>query len=528
MKSMKSYLLLFLLFISVFVFTAGGRVASSDETAFFLEAQSVVESGTMAIPEGIVDNGAHGRDGRFYVGGGIGFTGVALPFYLLGKLAVNVLPIPETYSVFVLKGFFSLTNQFLCAALGILFFSFCRKLKYSDKLAFFLTSAFLFSTNLFPYAKSAMREPLITLCLLGTVYSLWLFKARRENKFLYYAGASFFYLLITKWSFIVLLPCLAWYWIVIFDDTCFADSKNIFRKLRNMCLQKMFLHQTIIILSWLAAAAVVTGIYNWIQFGSACASGYTQRPQPFTNPLWVGIYGLLFSSGKSFFLYAPVTVLVFWSATAFYRQYKNEMILFIMIFLVMLIFHAKYFAWAGDGSWGPRYLIPVIPYFIIPLGILFQNTLEQRKKIYKLAAILLSAAGLIIQLGGCSIYLGSYLRFIGEYPFRNSFSDPEFMHRSHFIPNYSPVVGHWKLLVLAVEKHVQGDIGPITIADAQQRIPISEADRPKLVYLIDYWFMYAYYAGIRTIWILFSMSAGLAAVIYLGRKNYTRFCKNGN
>jgi hypothetical protein len=527
-NSMKSYFLLFFFFLSVFLFTAGGRVASSDENAFFLEARSLVEHGTLAIPEGIVNNGAYGPDGRFYVGAGIGFGIVAAPFLLLGEGILKIVPVEESYRILILKGFFSLTNQFLCAGLGALFFLFCRQCNYSKKLSFFLTGAFLFSTNLFPYAKSAMREPLITLCLLAAVYYLWQFRMFRQTRSLHRAGFTIAFLLITKWSFVILLPCVGLYFMMIFDDRLFSKAADFWRDIKKILTNMDFWKQASFLSVWILGAFIITGVYNYSQFGNVFSSGYTERPQPFTNPFWVGIYGLLFSSGKSFFLYAPMTFLIFWSGRRFYLEHVKETLFFLSIFLVMLVFHAKYFAWAGDGSWGPRYLIPTIPLFLIAVGAAFQKTVEETKKIYKLVAVTLAIAGFVIQLGGVSIYLGSYLRYIGEFPFTRSFSDPEFMYQSHFVPNYSPVVGHWELLFKAIEKHARGEIGELRIADTQQRIPLAESDRSKVVYLIDYWFMYAYYAGVKSVWILMAVGVLGIGAGFLGWKNYRNFLQKEN
>lgn len=514
----RTYVILFLFLLSVFILTAGGRVASSDETAFFLETQSLVEHGTLAIPDSIVSNASYGKDGRLYVGGGIGYTLMSVPFYTVGKWCVTLLPIPEAYQTFILKGFFSLANQFICALIGLLFFVFCRRLGYSAKGSFFLTAALLFSTNLFPYAKSSMREPLLTLCLLGAAYGLFVFKTERQNKYLHLAGLALFYLLNTKISFIIVLPLFAIYFILIY-----SPEPYMFRNMAPLFRNRVFWKDGSVLIVWIAAAGVVIGLINYAQFGSVFSSGYTGKPQPFNNPLGRGLFGLLLSPGKSFFIYAPITILIFWAAVKWYRRFPKEALFFGMLFMVMLFLHAKYFAWAGDGSWGSRYLIPMIPFFVLPVGLLFQNSLEQRKKLYKFAALSLCGIGIIIQLGGTSVYLGSYLRYIGEYPYTKDFSDPEFLHKSRYEPAYSPVIGHWRLFGVSIQKHLNGEVGTIEITDSQKRIPLS--DPKSVTYLIDYWFMYMFYAGMKPVWILLMMGFNFLAVTATGFGVYKIFVK---
>ncbi len=512
---------LYVFFLSAFLLTAGGRIASSDETAFFLETQSLVEHGTLAIPDSIVSNGSYGKDGRFYVGGGLGYTLLSVPFYAAGKAAVHVLPIPEAYRTFILKGSLSLTNQFVCALIGVLFFAFARRLGYSSRLSFFLTAALLFSTNLFPYAKSSMREPLITLCLLAAAYGLFVFKTERKKRYLHLAGWALFYLLNTKISFLIILPVFAVYFIMIWDRGVFRTHGM--RGVGRLFANPSFWRDGMILIVWIVAAGVVIVVYNYAQFGDIFSSGYTHKPQPFNYPLWRGLYGLLLSPGKSFFLYAPMTLMIFAAAVPWSRKFPGEAVLAGLLTLVMLILHAKYFAWAGDGSWGPRYLIPLIPFLILPAGEVIQNSLEQRKKIVKFAAIFLSAVGLVIQIGGLSVYLGSYLRYIGEYPYTRDFSDPEFLYKSRYIPSYSPVVGHWKLLGLSVQKHLDGEIGNLRITDSQQRIPISDPNA--VINLIDYWFMYLYYAGIKTFWIMLLLTINILLAAGTGYWAFRKYAK---
>lgn len=166
---------------------------------------------------------------------------------------------------------------------------------------------------------------------------------------------------------------------------------------------------------------------------------------------------------------------------------------------------------------------PNDPFFILPIGAVFQNSLEQRKKLYKFAALLLCGTGLLVQLGGTSVYLGSYLRYIGEYPYTKDFSDPEFLYKSRYEPAYSPVVGHWKLLGVSVQKHLTGEMGKIEITDSQDRIPFSDPNI--VIYFIDYWFMYMLYAGIKTVWIAVMVGFNLTAVALTGFGVYKLFVK---
>ncbi len=480
---------LFWMTVSVCLLFAGGRIASSDENVFFLETRSIVEHGTLAIPEGIVDNGVRGADGRYYVGAGIGYTLLSIPFYLLGKLLTAFVASDSPFIILILKGAFSLTNQFLVGFLSVMIYGFARSMGFSKRTGFVLTVVVLFTTNIFPYTKSAMRDIAVILCVVGSFRALFEYKQSGRNRDIHIAGAWLAWMLTLKISFVILIPCVALYVVLLRTDTTNGFS-NFLSQIRAGVRHQA--HALSILSMWIAIGLGTVAIYQWMIFGNPFASGYSERnAASFSTPLFVGLYGLLLSSGKSFFLYAPVTILFFVAARRFRERFRQEFIFIVSMSLVMVVFHAKFFSWAADGSWGPRYLLPLIPLLVFPIGLLLDQ------KLYRRWFVVLAILGGVIQLGGSAVYLGSYLRHIGEFPFTREFTDPEFMYKSHFVPNFSPVVGHWDLLLESLQVHRNGGMDHFQIASGDARLPVADADRERLVYIIDFWFMYAYYAGLR-------------------------------
>jgi len=98
--------------------------------------------------------------------------------------------------------------------------------------------------------------------------------------------------------------------------------------------------------------------YNHHRFGSILADGHSQDPAIALDMYSRGIPGLLFSSGKGLFWYAPLTVLAifycgdwrFWSP-----------------FVFSLVIHGFLHDWTGGTGWGPRFLFPVLPVLFMPL-----------------------------------------------------------------------------------------------------------------------------------------------------------------
>lgn len=82
--------------------------------------------------------------------------------------------------------------------------------------------------------------------------------------------------------------------------------------------------------------------------------------------LWVGITGLLFSPGKSLFVYAPLLVLSVATFPKFWRKYRAEAVLVLFVAGGSLMLHAKMRSWYGSWGWGPRLFVPILPLLCIP------------------------------------------------------------------------------------------------------------------------------------------------------------------
>jgi len=478
MRRTNSFLFLFVVLLNITF--SGGRLASSDELAVYLTIESLVERGELSIDPELVKSGIYGRDGKFYYGAGIAQPVLSIPFYIVGDFATNIAGLAEPLKTLAIKGTLSVFNQFFAGLIAVVVFAFCVKLGYSKRLSLFLALGLLFSTNLFPYFKSFMREPQLLFYLLASAYYLYSFKLEKNSRFVLYAGIFCAIGLLTRLTSVVSIPPLFLYLIAVLLVGRSSESIP----------WSEILKKSLIFGAPIAVAVGVNAFINYLQFGGPGTMPYAKAE--FTTPLFVGIYGLLFSSGKSFFLYAPLTILIFSSLSAFGKTHKAELYLFMGLFIMNLVFFAKFVAWAGDGSWGSRYLIPVLPFVILPIGVLLQSS-----RIVKRVAIGLAVFGFIIQIGGLSIYLGNYIREIGEYPYTKEFNDPEFLYKSHFIPNYSPIVGHWEMIVRNIPVNLSSERPRFAITNTERRIPLSEETQSNLRYTLDFWFMYAWYAGIR-------------------------------
>jgi hypothetical protein len=135
-------------------------------------------------------------------------------------------------------------------------------------------------------------------------------------------------------------------------------------------------------------------------------------------PLWLGLWGLLFSWGKGFFLYNPIMWVAVPAGVWFVRRHGWRSLLFVAIPLAYLAIYCKKEVWYGGNTWGPRYLLPTIPFLMMMAAPAYGWVLARRGRGPKLALGLLLAASVLVQTLGVAkdfdLYLSLYVDEIVE------------------------------------------------------------------------------------------------------------------
>ncbi len=196
-------------------------------------------------------------------------------------------------------------------------------------------------------------------------------------------------------------------------------------------------------LPMMAIAGVILYFY-WLRFGGLAAPRLSGQLSLAFVP--VALYGFIFSTGKSFFLYVPPALFALGGVLSFYRQRRGLSILLAAIAGFSILFISTYVDfWHGDAAWGPRYLFHLTLIAVLPLGEVLERgrPTVTWKRVGGVALIILS---LIIQIGGVLINVGSYSGMVEV----NRLGD------QHFVPYLSPIVGHWLLAASTVYHGLTG------------------------------------------------------------------------
>lgn len=469
----------------VFALTGGGRITGSDEVTMFELSRSLLH-GRIAVPEGATLRAA---DGRFYTKNTAGQAVLAAPLGAAGEAAAAAAGFPPARAPLASRFVASFFNAVVGALLVAAFYAFARRLGATPVAALAAAAMLGCTTPVWVYAKSFMAEPLQALGLLLALGNAALASAGGaralpdERRRLWFAALGAFLAVSAKAS---MLP------LALLALSALGRARPA---------------RWLVPLGGIALAAAGHLAYNVARFGNPFESGYGAQASAaaFSTPLLVGLYGLLLSSGKGVLWFAPAV----WLAPAGLAEMvrvrphsgeprhgvpaRHAAWAAAAVWAAGLVQFGTFQHWAGDGSWGPRYLVPMLPLAFLPVAFALTVATRARRRL----AWALGLAGLVVTLGGVGIHYGAEMRAVGDYPYTRALDDPHFMEASHFNPRFSPIVVHWAMLADNAASHLRGDLPAIGAGGpVDPRLGITAADQQALLRAIDVWWLYARYAGV--------------------------------
>lgn len=323
-----------LLLFSLYSLTFGGHFRSIDELALFAVTENLVLAGDPA-PLLVAFARFHNPVGAFEPG----FPLLAAPLYWL---ASHWHTVSNVHAVMLL-------NPLLTAATGSLLYVFARRLGYSGSGGVALGLAWGLGSMAWPYTKSFLREPAVallwTVAFLGAARFVERPTWRLAALALAPAAAAVGVKVACVVAWPVLLGMLAWAWH------------------RSRRLSRAWL---VVLAAGGAGLAVAAGM-AFLTLRGYDALGVVRQvfQAPLTRDSLIVYYGLLFSPGKSVFLYSPVLLLAVAGWPAFYRRHAALALALAGLWLLMLV-SLRASVWTGGLTWGPRFLLPLLPVSMLP------------------------------------------------------------------------------------------------------------------------------------------------------------------
>jgi hypothetical protein len=369
-----------LLLLGVYLLTTGGQTFISDGELMLITTTRIVDLHTLTLPEeaAAFPQAVRGQGGFLFSRYGVGQPLAAGVLYAFGTYVVGMWLVPGSAPYLVGRFFALLLPAVATALAGGMLAAWAARLYRSLAIGAALGLLFGLGTLAWPYSRFFFSEPLFMCCLLLAAVGLaagWPLAG----------GLALGYALATRIGGVFVVPVFLLYaWLCR-------------RQVRDML--------------WLLVGMVPGGVlillHNWVRFRAFTEQGY--GGEGFTGNLVEGLAGLLFSPGKSLFLYVPLLVALPFAALPFARRFRAEAVLVGGLALTLLVQSALWWIWWGGWGWGPRFLVPLMPFLVLPLGVL----LERRGWRWIIGVLLLPLSVAVNLLGilvDFNVYLSEFTR----------------------------------------------------------------------------------------------------------------------
>lgn len=388
-RSTSTLIVLLSLLTCLYLIVFSGRIESGDSLILFDATNSLYRFGDWLLDESAIqiDEQHSGKGLASYQGERLQPV-LALPLYWLAWIIPDLGLVHTTWTF----------NILVTIGLIAVFFSLCRQLKYSLNVSAIASLLLGTATILFPYTKTFFREPLVALILVCIALSIEKAKAAKSEARLFWYSFSivfFFFALETKQSSFLALPGLLS--LVLFDQsrerTRILNKKNhIHTKLLNalfLILILFLLMSCIVDLSFILNSIVNLFNFNNLSLPSLDLEFFQEA-----------MASQIISPGGSIWGSSPVIllaipgILLLWKKGP--RRHYWSAVLLLACYTIGHAARGPH--WFGGLSWPPRFLLPVVPFFMI-LSLPVLEYLEKKKhKLLNLITATLISYSIIWQI----------------------------------------------------------------------------------------------------------------------------------
>ncbi len=427
--------LLFTASFLLYSLASPGNLPGDTELRWSVSRQILRSGGFSLEAAAQTRNCAVGVDGKRYAVSGLGQSLALLPFAGLGLILEKVTPISSDVSDLLAQ---FLASVILFPAVGAaavwIFYRLILSLGFGEKASLIAAAVLGFATMHFHYSVNTQEQTQIALLLvLAMLFMVKYYQHRRVVYIWLFCVVLGICFLFRPSSASVVLPI----YLVVVGGDIFVSEKTLWARQVG---------------KWLAAGVcgmgsflALLGWYNYVRFGSVFESGYGLSTATslgghglFESSPLPTLAAMLFSPGKSIFLYNPVLLLFPLCIYGFYRRHKVVALAITAAIVSNFVFHSFFTAWAGDYAWSIRYQVPVLPFLILPMVVLFGTP---AKAIPKILVISLISISCVLQLA--SVVYNFNLEFVqnpnhhviaGDYVWDWS--------QSHLRKRFENIIGH--------------------------------------------------------------------------------------
>ena len=409
----------FLLFgLTLSILFSSGQIENPDTHLRLTQARIILDDYRFGLPKDVGED-THGniainRDGQRYMVYNPGQTIAFIPIYLMVYLIF-----PNEVTAYYHTAFFvSFINFFVHALCAFLLFKIALLLSVTKKQAYLASIFFGLTSYSFVFAQSTYEHHIeMFFILLSTYYAL-----RNDiSQSGFISGLMLSFGLIFRTTSLLAVPAV-------------------------LLIQKDKIERFKACLS-LTLGIVFILLYNYYRFGNPLESGYSlawsmAHSDRFDFWSYAGvpaaIIGFLFSPAKGLLFFSTTLIFSFAGIKRFREQHSRIFYAVILISVAYIGAFSLNFAWHGSiWSFGPRYILPIIPFLYLPLVCL-----EPPKWIFKILVLTF-----IFQLELISV---NYKRdVLNDFIVCNGISDTKYIYAK----NKEPHLVQAKQLMIIIPKN---------------------------------------------------------------------------
>lgn len=424
--------------LACYLFTYTGVIQSSDGLAMFATAESMARRGEIDSNQLLWmgnQQGNLGPDGDLYSRKGLGMTLLAVPLIWLANL----------WPVVGLVHAALLLNPLLTAWTGGLLFRTGRRLGWNHSTAVATALIFGLATLAWPYTQTLFSDPLSGFGLFAAFYGILSYLQTARKRYLLAGSLAWSIAYLAR---VVNLATLPIYLVAVVAAILAAPPLEgraaLPRSRRAGDLLAALLgnwRPLVTFLTPLALAGLVSLWWNWARFGNVWDSGYVETER-FDATWWFGVAGLLVGPARGLVWYSPALLLAIPGGVWFWREARGSFYFVVALSALYIAIYGKWYMWHGGYSWGPRFIVPLMPFLALLAGPAWEAWVVQRRAglLGRLAVFALLLLSLGVQ------WLGMLAPFGLVQDWLAANVTPLFAPQTFTQWRYSPLLLQWQFL----------------------------------------------------------------------------------